>query len=73
MNRYMGLLLAPVQLSADWSFSCIPPVETLADPRNLATAALYLWLIWALLAARPWLARPSSVLPSINCTIGLPR
>lgn len=56
--RYMGLLLAPVQMSADWSFSCIPPVETLADPRNLATAALYLWLAWALLAARPWLARP---------------
>ena len=52
-----GLLLAPVQLSADWSFSCIPPVETLADPRNLATAALYLWLLWVLLAARPWLVR----------------
>ncbi|KAK9831331.1 hypothetical protein WJX81_003095 [Elliptochloris bilobata] len=52
--RYMGLLLAPVQLSADWSFACIPPLEALADPRNLATAALYAWLLWVLLSARPW-------------------
>ena len=53
----MGLLLAPLQLSADWSFACIPPVEALADPRNLATAALYAWLLWVLVFARPWQAR----------------
>ena len=56
-SRYMGLLLAPLQLSADWSFACIPPVEALADPRNLATAALYAWLLWVLVIARPWQAR----------------
>ena len=53
----MGLLLAPLQLSADWSFACIPPVEALADPRNLAMAVLYAWLLWVLLSARPWQAR----------------
>jgi len=55
--RYMGLLLAPVQLSADWSFACIPPVAYLRDPRSLATAALYAWLAWVLVAARPEQAR----------------
>jgi len=53
LARYMGLLLAPVQLSADWSFACIPPVASLRDPRSLATAALYAWLAWVLAAARP--------------------
>ena len=55
--RYMGLLLAPVQLCADWSFACIPPVASLRDPRSLATAALYAWLAWVLVAARPEQAR----------------
>jgi hypothetical protein len=51
--RYMGLLLAPLQLSADWSFACIPLVESWRDPRNLAGLALYLWLAWCGLSARP--------------------
>lgn len=52
--RYAGLLLAPVQLSADWSFDCIPLVESLSDPRNLLSLALYAWLLWTALAAKPW-------------------
>ncbi|KXZ44203.1 hypothetical protein GPECTOR_71g564 [Gonium pectorale] len=53
-SRYAGLLLAPLQLSADWSFSCIPLVGSLTDPRNGLTVALYGYLIWTVLAARPW-------------------
>ena len=52
--RYASLLLAPVQLSADWSYACIPLVDSLQDPRNLLTAALYAWLLWTALATRPW-------------------
>ena len=51
--RYAGLLLAPVRLSADWSFACIPLVEALADVRSLAIAALYSALAWTALACRP--------------------
>ena len=51
--RYAGLLLAPVLLSADWSFACIPLVDAMADVRNLATAALYSALAWSALACRP--------------------
>ena len=29
-------------------------MSSLLDPRNLASAALYLWLLWVLLAAQPW-------------------
>ena len=49
--QYAKLLLLPTQLSADWSYACIPPVEHLMDPRNLATILLYTALVWAL--ARP--------------------
>lgn len=52
--RYAGLLLAPVQLSADWSYACIGYVSALGDLRNLATAALYTCLLATVLAARPW-------------------
>ncbi|KAL4459052.1 hypothetical protein ABPG75_013917 [Micractinium tetrahymenae] len=52
--RYAWLLLAPLQLSADWSYACIDYVSSLSDPRNLATAALYLFLLWLGLSARPW-------------------
>ena len=52
--KYASLLLAPVQLSADWSFECIPLVEGLADPRNLLTLALYAWLLWTVMCIRPW-------------------
>ena len=40
--------------TADWSYACIDYVSRLSDPRNLAAAALYLLLLWLLLAARPW-------------------
>lgn len=39
--RYAALLLAPWQLSADYSFDCIPLVRTVADPRNALTMVLY--------------------------------
>jgi hypothetical protein len=50
----MWLLLWPQHLSADWSFNCLPLVQRLDDPRNLAAAALYAYLLYCLLAARPW-------------------
>lgn len=51
--RYFGLLLFPVYLSADWSFSCIPLVEQLSDPRNVATVALYAYFVYVGLSAGP--------------------
>ena len=39
---YAGLLLAPIHLSAEWSYNCIPAVESLHDPRLLGVAALYI-------------------------------
>jgi len=51
--RYFGLLLAPLHLSADWSFNCIPLLEELEDPRNAATAALYAYIIFVGLSAGP--------------------
>ena len=52
--RYAGLLVAPVQLSADWSYACIPLIERFSDPRNAVTLALYAALIWVAAAAAPW-------------------
>ena len=52
--RYFGLLLAPLQLSCDWSYACVPLVEQLGDPRNLLTMGLYAYLAFTLLAAQPW-------------------
>lgn len=52
--RYFGLLLMPLHLSADWSFSCVPLVEHLADVRNLATLALYCYFIYTALSAHPF-------------------
>lgn len=49
--RYFVQLLAPLFLSADWSFACIPLVTQLSDPRNLATVALYAFLLWTLYAS----------------------
>jgi hypothetical protein len=51
--RYFWLLLFPLHLSADWSFSCIPLVEQLSDPRNAATAVLYLYFLYVGLSAQP--------------------
>jgi hypothetical protein len=52
--RYAALLVLPVQLSADWSFDCIPLVTHLWDPRNAATLILYSTLTWLVVAGRPW-------------------
>ena len=59
--KYFHLLLFPLHLSADWSFACIPYVHTLSDPRNAATAALYVTLLWLIAAGRPWSIVPSLV------------
>lgn len=44
----------PAPPAADWSYACIEYVSSLADPRNLATLALYAALAYVGLAARPW-------------------
>ena len=41
-------------MSADWSFNCIPLVESLQDPRNLATLGLYCTLVYWTLSAAPF-------------------
>ncbi|KAK9815977.1 hypothetical protein WJX74_001822 [Apatococcus lobatus] len=46
--HYATMLLLPTRLSADWSFACVPPLEHLIDPRNLATVFLYAALVWAM-------------------------
>jgi hypothetical protein len=51
--RYAWLLLFPLHMSADWSFNCIPLVESLKDPRNLATLGLYCTLVYWTLSAAP--------------------
>eukprot|EP00891_Asterochloris_glomerata_P008136 jgi/Astpho2/8136/Aster-03071 len=53
-TRYAALLLCPMHLSADWSFACIPLVESVLDWRNAATLLLYAALAAALLQGRPW-------------------
>lgn len=50
----VALFLPPPLLAADWSYACIEYVSSLADPRNLATLALYAALAYVGLAARPW-------------------
>ena len=60
--KYFHLLLFPWNLSADWSFACIPYLHTLSDPRNAATAAMYAALLWVIIAGRPW-----KILASILC------
>lgn len=52
--RYFGLLILPLHLSADWSFSCIPLVETWGDVRNLATLTLYCYFLYTALSAQPF-------------------
>lgn len=45
------LLLQPSVLSFDWSMEAIPLVHSFADPRNLATAALYVVVLYAVWCA----------------------
>lgn len=51
--RYLQLLLLPLHLSADWSFECIPLVVSWTDVRNLATLALYAYLVYCIISIRP--------------------
>jgi len=53
-GQYAALMMAPVQMCADWSYRCVPLVEHLSDWRNLLGAAAYGWLAWMLLLGRPW-------------------
>ncbi|CAL8469470.1 g9011 [Coccomyxa elongata] len=53
-GQYAALMVAPVQLCADWSYRCIEMVERLSDWRNLLGAVTYTWLTAMLLLGRPW-------------------
>ena len=65
-SRYAALLIFPAQLSADWSFSCIPLVESLNDPRNVATAVLYTVLAAITLKGLPCLPFGLSRAEAVN-------
>lgn len=84
--KYFHLLLFPLHLSADWSFACVPYVQSLADPRNAATAALYSALVWVVVSSKPWqvvqrvlqggrpsISRPNrtSVKPGVESPLGI--
>ncbi len=53
-GQYAALMVAPVQLCADWSYRCIEMVERLSDWRNMLGAVTYTWLAAMLLLGRPW-------------------
>lgn len=48
-TRYLGLLVLPINLSADYSFNAIPLVESLNDPRNVYSLLAYGSLIVSLI------------------------
>ena len=52
--RYALLLVWPRHLSADWSFACVPLIETWDDPRNLMSLTLYGFIALTVVLARPW-------------------
>lgn len=52
--KYFHFLLFPLHLSADWSFACVPYVQSVMDPRNAATAAVYAAVLWVLVSCKPW-------------------
>lgn len=54
---YVYTLLWPTRLCADWNYSCIPPVMTWRDARNLGTVATYAYFLATALRARPWRLR----------------
>ena len=47
--RYFWLLLCPVSLSADWSFNCIPMIDSVTDVRNLLSISFYFAVFASLL------------------------
>ncbi|DBA82648.1 hypothetical protein WJX77_007258 [Trebouxia sp. C0004] len=56
--KYFHLLLLPLHLSADWSYACVPYVQSLRDPRNAATAAVYTAVLWVIVSCKPWQVVP---------------
>lgn len=52
--QYAALIVAPVQMCADWSYRCVALVEGLRDWRNLLSAATYGWFVAMVLLGRPW-------------------
>jgi len=75
--RYFWLLVLPLHLSADWSFSCIPLVEHWADVRNLGTLVLYCYFLYTALSAKPlsllrdlWQAARLAVTPAAAAFTG---
>jgi hypothetical protein len=49
--NYAWKMFAPVHLAADWSYNCIKLVDSVADPRNLFSLALYGSLAYAVIYA----------------------
>lgn len=47
--RYALLLLWPAELSAEWSYNCLPAVESLSDVRNIASLGLDAALVVAVI------------------------
>eukprot|EP00727_Mastigamoeba_balamuthi_P005370 m51a1_g14831 hypothetical protein (658) ;mRNA; r:689112-692071 len=61
-NPYMQLLVYPVSLSADWSYNCLPLVQSVYDVRVLwtvlmyvAVAAIVLGFLWNIESGRYYL------------------
>ena len=52
--QYAGLMVAPIHMCADWSYRCVPLVEHFSDSRNLLSLITYAWVLWGVLAGRPW-------------------
>ena len=52
--QYAGLMVAPIHMCADWSYRCVPLVQHFSDPRNLTSLLTYGWVLWGVLAGRPW-------------------
>tara|TARA_R110002050_G_scaffold293876_1_gene451023 strand:- start:1198 stop:2529 length:1332 start_codon:yes stop_codon:yes gene_type:complete len=60
--RYALLLLYPQDLCCEWSYNCIPAIQTISDPRNLITLTLFMTILY-LFFSNFKLAKPSGVIP----------
>jgi protein O-mannosyl-transferase len=58
--KYAQLAVMPLSLSADYSFNCIPPVDSLTDPRNVLSAGFYATVIALTLASLRNLHKPAA-------------
>lgn len=54
--RYFLILLYPRELSCDWSFNCIPTIDSVYDRRNTWAGALYAAIAALIIRAFPWQA-----------------